>query len=450
MALLAAAALVGTPEHAAAASQGVANRTVANTARPAARADVTLLDLIETEFGYTTITDNYYRNVSPQTLLDGARTGIVAYLRGRGIAEPTVGFLHARADGRFAVPAIEQQIGLAIERYGARVDVHDLVAATIQGELAALHDPYSVLFSSAELAKFTTALDGRAFGGIGAELAYDDAQKDWQIDEVFPESPAATAGVREHDVLVAVDGVAVGTLDVDAISAKLRGPAGSRVALTIARDGAQLPAPVAVTRAVITPPDVSRRVIAPGIGYLDLRTFGPSAGRDTRAALLWLRAHGASKFIFDLRGNGGGYESAAVDVASCFVRGPVVSMIARGGKRIVTSARGMPVPLGGLVVLVDGDSASGSELVTGAIRDHHAGTIVGTRTFGKGLVQAMFPLPDGSAIKLTTARYFTPAGEDIDRVGILPDDVIAEPANAQRGVAGADPQLDFAIGRLRG
>jgi carboxyl-terminal processing protease len=421
---------------------------VTATADSAPRADVTLLDLIQTEFGYTTITDNYYRNVSPQVLLDGARTGIVAYLRGRGIADPTVGFMHARADGRFAVPAIEQQIGRAIERYGARVDVHDLVAATIEGELGALHDPYSVLFSKSELAKFTTALDGRAFGGIGAELAYDDAQKAWLIDEVFPESPAAAAGVREHDVLVAVDGVTVGTLDVDAISAKLRGPAGSRVALTIARDGAHLPVPLALTRAVITPPDVSRRAIEPGIGYVALRTFGPNAGRDTRAALLWLIARGANKIVFDLRGNGGGYESAAVDVASCFVRGPVVSMIARGGKRIVTSAKGTPVPLGGLVVLVDGDSASGSELVTGAIRDHHAGTIVGTRTFGKGLVQAMFPLPDGSAIKLTTARYFTPAGEDIDRVGILPDDVIAEPADAPHGVVGSDPQLDRAIARL--
>jgi carboxyl-terminal processing protease len=422
--------------------------------RPAAaapaptRGDVSLLDLIETEFGYTTITDNYYRNVSPQVLLDGARTGIVAYLRGRGIADPRVGFMHARADGRFAVPAIEQQIGLAIERYGARVNVHDLVAATIAGELGALHDPYSVLFTKAELAKFTTALDGRAFGGIGAELGYDDARKQWRIDEVFPGSPAAAGGVRENDELVAVDGTAVGALDVDALSAKLRGPAGSTVALTIERDGAQLPQPLKLKRAVITPPDVSRRTIAPGIGYVALRTFGPEAGRDVRAALTALVASGDAKIIFDLRGNGGGYESAAVDVASCFVRGPVVSMIARGGKRIVTDAKGAPVPISALVVLVDGDSASGSELVTGAIRDHHAGTIVGARTFGKGLVQAMFPLPDGSAIKLTTARYFTPDGEDIDRIGIAPNVAVAEPANAQRGVAGADPQLDRALALL--
>jgi carboxyl-terminal processing protease len=434
--MLAAAVLGGTP-------------TVTAAADPGRKPEVRLLDLIETEFGYTTITDNYYRNVSPQVLLDGARTGIVAYLRARGIADPTVGFMHARADGRFAVPAIEQQIGLAIERYGTRVDVHDLVAATIQGELGALHDPYSVLFSKSELAKFTTALDGRAFGGIGAELAYDDPHKQWLIDEVFPESPAAAAGLREHDVVVAVDGVAAGSLDVDAISAKLRGVAGSRVALTIVRDGTPLSAPLTVTRAVITPPDVSARAIAPGIGYVALRTFGPTAGRDVRAALRRLVAQNAMKIVFDLRGNGGGYESAAVDVAACFVRGPVVSMIARGGKRIVTSASGAPIAIAGLAVLVDGDSASGSELVTGAIRDHHAGTIVGTRTFGKGLVQAMFPLPDGSAIKLTTARYFTPAGADIDRVGIVPDHVVAEPAAAQRGVAGADAQLDAALSLLR-
>jgi carboxyl-terminal processing protease len=433
---LLAATLAGTPERPA-------------IAGPLPRTEVSLLDLIETELGYTTITDNYYRNVSPQVLLDGARTGIVAYLRGRGVADPQVGFMHARADGRFAVPAIEQQIGLAIERYGARVDVHDLVAATIGGELGALHDPYSVLFTKAELAKFTTALDGRAFGGIGAELGYDDARKQWRIDDVFPESPAARAGLRENDEILAVDGVAVGTLDVDALSAKLRGPAGSSLALTIEREGAPLPQPLTMKRAVITPPDVSRREIAPGIGYVALRSFGPSAGRDVRAALTSLVARGATKIVFDLRGNGGGYESAAVDVASCFVRGPVVSMLARGGKRLVTDANAAPVAISALAVLVDGDSASGSELVTGAIRDHHAGTIVGTRTFGKGLVQAMFPLPDGSAIKLTTARYFTPDGEDIDRVGILPSVVVSEPANAQRGVAGADPQLDRALALLR-
>jgi carboxyl-terminal processing protease len=357
--------------------------------------------------------------------------------------------MHARADGRFAVPAIEQQIGLAIERYGARVDVHDLVAAAIGGELGALHDPYSVLFTKAELAKFTTALDGHAFGGIGAELGYDDARKQWRIDDVFPESPAAAAGLRENDLVIAVDGAPAGALDVDALSAKLRGPAGSAVTLTIERDGAALPQPLTLQRAVIAPPDVSRKLLAPRIGYVALRTFGPNAGRDVRAALTALVTRGAAKIVFDLRGNGGGYESAAVDVASCFVRGPVVSMIARGGKRIVTDAKVAPVPIAGLVVLVDGDSASGSELVTGAIRDHHAGTIVGTRTFGKGLVQAMFPLPDGSAIKLTTARYFTPDGEDIDRVGIAPDVVVAEPATAQHGVAGADPQLDRAIALLR-
>jgi carboxyl-terminal processing protease len=122
-----------------------------------------------------------------------------------------------------------------------------------------------------------------------------------------------------------------------------------------------------------------------------------------------------------------------------------VITLANHGHRQVTSADGSAPAALPLVVLVDGDSASGSELVTGAIADHGLGKIVGTRTFGKGLVQTMFPLPDGSAMKVTTARYFTPDGRDIDRVGITPDVVVGEPSDAQRGVPGRDAQLDAAL-----
>jgi carboxyl-terminal processing protease len=128
-------------------------------------------------------------------------------------------------------------------------------------------------------------------------------------------------------------------------------------------------------------------------------------------------------------------------------RGTIVIQSNRGHE-VATSADGSALVPQPLVVLVDGDSASGSELVTGAIADHHAGTILGTRTFGKGLVQTLFPLPDGSALKVTTARYFTPDGRDINRVGIRPDIVVEEPVGAARGVPGNDPQLDAALAFL--
>jgi len=333
--------------------------------RPAVgETNVSLLDLIETEFAYATISDHYQQPVAPQRLLDGARVGLVAYLRSRGIANPRVGMMHARPDGRGAVPAIEQQIGLAIERYGARVDALGLVYAGIRGELGALHDPYSVFFTAAEVKGFSAAIDGTAAS---------------------------------------------------------------------------------------SPPGVTERLLPGGVGYVALRSFAQDAGTEVRAALVQLAKAGARAYVFDLRGNGGGYESAAVHVASAFIAaGPIVANEGRDGKRRVSPADGDAVPVLPLAVLVDGDSASGAELVAGAIQDRRAGTLVGTRTFGKGVAQTMFALPDGSAIKLTTARYYTAAGRFVDRVGLEPDVVVDEPPGSQAGVPGHDPQLDRALALLAG
>jgi carboxyl-terminal processing protease len=416
---------------------------------PAAEPSVNLLDLVETEFGYTTIVDQYQRPVGPQLLLDGARVGLVAYLRSRGIAQPEVAMMHARADGRGAVPAIEQQIGLAIERYGERVSALGLVYAAIRGEVAALHDPYSVFFTAADVKGFSAAIDGTSFGGIGVQLAYDDASKQWRADTIFDGSPAAKAGLLAGDVIAAVDGTSLSGLDNAHIESMLRGAIGSSVHLSIVRSGAALPAPLTIVRAAVTPPDVTQRLLPDGVGYVALRSFAQDAGTKVRAALVTLAKGGAKAYVFDLRGNGGGYESAAVHVASDFIAsGPIVANEGRDGKRHTSDADGDAVPALPLAVLVDHDSASGAELVAGAIQDRHAGTLIGTRTFGKGVAQTMFQLPDGSAIKLTTARYYTAGGRFIDKIGLQPDIPVDEPPGSQLGVPGADPQLDRALGLL--
>jgi carboxyl-terminal processing protease len=418
--------------------------------RPASAAtDVSLLDLVETEFGYTTISDQYQHPVAPQRLLDGARVGLVAYLLSRGIANPQVGMIHARPDGRGAVPAIEQQIGLAIERYGPRVDALALVYAAIRGEVAALHDPYSVFFTAAEVKGFSAAIDGTAFGGIGVQLAFDDAHKAWLADTVFDGSPAAKAGMLPGDTIVAVNGANLTGLDNARVQALIRGAIGTVARLSIERNGAPLDAPLEIVRAAVTPPDVTARLLPDGTGYVSLRSFSLDAGAKVRTALLKLAKQGARAYVFDLRGNGGGYESAAVHVASAFIAaGPIVANEGRTGKRRVSPADGDAVPPLPLAVLVDHDSASGAELVAGAIQDRHAGTLVGTRTFGKGVAQTMFALPDGSAIKLTTARYYTASGRFIDRIGLEPDVVVDEPAGSELGVPKHDPQLDRALALL--
>lgn len=394
---------------------------------------------------YTTVTDNYYCDVAPQRLLDGARTGIVAYLHGRGIADPAVALLHARPDGRGVVPAIEQQLGKAVDRYGTRVAARELVYSAIRGELAALHDPYSVFFSRSELHGFTTALDGAAFGGIGIVLA-DDGEQHYRADQVFDGSPAAHAGIAVGDRITSVDGKPVDGLPGQAVSALLRGRPGTVVRVDIVAAADSAVRHLSITRAAIAPPDVSARLLPGDVAYIALRGFGPSAGEQVHAALSRLRARGARATVFDLRGNGGGYETSAVRVASAFVpSGTIVVTQTNHGRKKTTVADGTAAPSLPLVVLVDHDSASGSELVTGAIADHGLGKVVGARTFGKGVVQTMFPLPDGSAMKVTTARYFTPNGGDIDGAGIAPDVAVPEPADAVRGVPGRDPQLDAAL-----
>ncbi len=411
--------------------------------------DVSILDLVELEIGYTTLSEQYYRHVNPQVLLDGARTGIVAYLRGQGVADPRVGYMHARRDGRGAVPAIEQQVGKAIERYGPRVDVRELVYNTLRGEAWALRDPYTVFFTKSQLSGFRTALDGASFGGIGIVLARDEAAAAWDVDQVFDDSPAARGGLEPGDRIAAIDGVPAGDLTSDQLRARLRGRIGTVVHVSVVRAGNPLPGPLALVRASVTPPDVTARMLPRAVGYIGLRIFGERAGEEVRAAALRLDAQGAKALVFDLRNDGGGYESAAVKVADDFIAsGPIVAVAENHGKRHVTLADGKALPPRPLVVLVNHDSASGSELVAGALQDRGLARLVGTRTFGKGLVQTMIPLPDGSALKVTTARYFTAGGRDIDRVGVMPDVSVDEPSDAQLGVPGRDPQLDRALALL--
>ncbi|MGD0053423.1 MAG: S41 family peptidase [Vulcanimicrobiaceae bacterium] len=415
--------------------------------RPAVATPAALsaLDVIALEIGYTTVLARYYEPVDPLVLAGGARTGIVAYLHGRGIAAPAIPLVPARGDKFAAENAIDRDVALAVLRYGSRIVTADLVRNTIAGELAALHDQYSVVFPPHAYQQFVGFLDGRAVGGIGAELDVDPQTRAVRIVDVFPDGPAAAAGLAPGDVLASIDGAPPPVGTPDAVAAALRGPVGTTVRLGIVRDGTAQP-PVALVRRAIVPPDVTERRLAGGIGYLRLRTFGAQAPQQLDRALSALR--GVRGYVLDLRGDGGGYRDAAIAIAAHFVQGVVVTTQERGAPPQVFRAADLP-PLGApLVVLVDGDTASAAEIVAAAIQDAHAGTLIGTRTFGKGLVQETFPLPDGGAIKLTTARYRTPAGRDIEGVGVVPDVVVSEPSAARPGEPGHDPQLDRALALL--
>jgi carboxyl-terminal processing protease len=403
------------------------------------------LDIIELQIGYTTILARYYKPVAPRVLVDGARTGIAADLVAHGI-DDELPYTPARVTFYDGGDLIESLVFRSLARYGSRVGAHDLVQAALAGELSALKDPYSVLFFPQQFKKFNAFLGNEKIGGIGAVVSFVPASGEAHVDRVLPGSPAEKIGVQEDDAIVAIDGRSVAAIGGQGLRDALRGKIGTTVRIEIARAEAHLT--FAIVRAEIHDPEVTVARFG-DVGYLALSRFGDNAGSEITADLADLQAHGARAFILDLRGNGGGYGDEATAVASAFIAsGPIYSTRERNGATTVSRASGKANFHAPLAVLVDGDTASAAEIVAGAVQDGGVGTIVGTRTFGKGVVQSVFPLPDGSAFKVTTARYTTPKGRDIDRVGIEPDVTVAEPANSKRGDPASDPQLKAAADLL--
>ena len=411
-------------------------------------ASLSNLDVISLEIAYTTVMARYYKPVDAAALLAGARNGLVSYLRERGISSPAIPAATPHADRWRAESEIDRDVALAIARYGSRIRTEDLVARTISGELGALRDPYTIFFNPAAYKQFVGFLDGRKTGGIGAELDVDPQTHAVRVVDVFPGSPAARAGLQPGDVLTAIDGKTPATGTPDGLGTQLRGAPGSVVRVSYARDGSQQP-PLALVRAAIVAPDVLARPLG-DVGYIRIRSFGAQAAQQFDAALTMLRQAHVRAYVLDLRADGGGYRDAAVAVASHVVDGTIVTTRERGAPPQVFRAKSAPKLDAPLAVLVNGDTASASEIVAGAVQDAHAGTLVGTKTFGKGLVQEVFPMPGGAAIKVTTASYVTPGGRDIEGSGILPDVVVAEPADAHLGQPGRDAQLDRALDVLRG
>jgi carboxyl-terminal processing protease len=416
-------------------------------ARAAARASLGALDVIALEICYTTVMARYYKAVAPAALLGGARNGIVAYLARQGVTNPAIPLASPQADRYRAESEIDRDVALAVARYGTRVRTHDLVESTIAGELAALRDPYTLLFPPVAYKKFVTFLDGKPAAGIGVELDVDPQTHAVRVVDVFPGSPAEAAGLTPGDVLTGIDGRAPPATTPADVAAALRGTPGSAVRIGFSQGGEVYE--TTIVRRLVAAPDVTGRVVDGGVGYVRLRTFGAQSAAQLDAVLAKLQGARVRAYVLDLRANGGGYRDAAIAIGSHFVRGTIVTTQERTGKPAVFEAKSATPTIGApLAVLVDGDTASAAEIVAGAIQDDKAGTLVGTRTFGKGLVQETFALPDGGAIKLTTARYLTPAGRDIDGIGIAPDVVVAEPAAAHPGQPGHDPQLDRALDLL--
>jgi carboxyl-terminal processing protease len=316
----------------------------------------------------------------------------------------------------------------------------------VRGMMESFNDPYSTFVEPPQTELQNQQLSGK-FGGIGASVRRENDGR--IVLSPFPDRPAAQAGVNEGDVLIKVDDTPI-TPDMkfEAVTALLRGEVGTKVKIEIDRAGQQLAFDIA--RAEISVPSVTWRILsqAPDVGYVRLNIFAQTSQDELIKAIDALKKQGARKLIFDLRDNGGGLLDAAVGVASQFIDGKVVSEKRRDGapRDFMAEANGAArdVPL---VVLVNGGTASASEIVAGVIQDKGRGVLVGAKTYGKGSVQNVIPLSDGSSLHVTVAEWLTPNGRQIAGKGLQPD--VAVDLSADDAANGRDPQLDRAITAFR-
>lgn len=290
----------------------------------------------------------------------------------------------------------------------------------LKGYTAALGDPYSVYYTEEETKRFFEATDGE-YAGIGALMTQDAETGEIRVEEVYEDSPADKGGMLEGDIFYAVDGEKVDKKSLSDIVKKVKGEKGTRVKITVWREGSKKE--LEITRDIVETKTVETEMKENHIGYLKISEFDKVTYRQFKNGLEKLEKEGIKGLVVDLRGNPGGNLDTVCEILDLILpEGIIVYTEDRDGKRIETKKSDekhqFTKPL---AVVVDGDSASASEIFAGAIQDYGIGTIVGTTTFGKGIVQSVYPIIGGASLKITTAQYFTPKGRSIHKKGIKPD-----------------------------
>ncbi len=325
-------------------------------------------------------------------------------------------------------------------RYVEDVPVDTLMTGAIKGMVNSLGDPHSIYMDAKMYKEFMIETEG-SFGGVGIVLGAKE--KVLTVISPIEGTPGEKAGIKSGDEIVKIDGQDTKGLALDEAVSKIRGPEGTQVTLTIRRG--QEVKDYTLTRSNIQIKTVSGKMLPDHIGYIRLSMFNENTGSDLMKKYQELEKEGMKAIVLDLRDNPGGLLDESVKVANKFVpKGPVVSVITRDGRRD-TSTSNLEAVKYPCVVLVNGGSASASEIVAGAIQDTGSGTLVGTKTYGKGSVQTLMRLDGGAAIKLTIAKYYTPNDRSINGIGIEPDVKVELPEHAQPGQEVKDIQLDKAV-----
>ena len=304
--------------------------------------------------------------------------------------------------------------------YNDDCDEDDIRNAIYAGTLEGLGDPYSVYYTADEYKDMQISISGKYYG-IGAALGQDAKTKEVTISKVYEGTPAEEAGLRDGDQIVKVNDTVSTSEELSDLVQKIRGEEGTTVHLKIYRASTKKTFEVDVERKNVELPSITSKMLDGGIGYIQISEFQSETEEQFKSALADLKKQGMKSLIVDVRSNPGGLITAAANILDQILpEGTVVYTEDKYGKRedYTSDSKCLKCPI---AVLVNENSASASEIFAGAIKDYNYGTLIGTKTFGKGIVQTVFPLEDGDAVKITTAKYYTPKGNYIHGVGIEPD-----------------------------
>ena len=328
-------------------------------------------------------------------------------------------------------------------------DMEKVEEGIYAGMMNGLGDPYTTYYTKEEYKALNEETDGQ-YSGIGAVVNQNPTTKIITIVKVFAGSPAAQAGMQQGDIIYKIDGEDISGEDMDVVvKTKIRGLDGTAVNITVLRGEDHKEVELNITRRNIEVPTVETKFIGEGIGYLAVSQFDGVTAAQFQKGIEDLQRQGMNKLIIDLRGNPGGLLDQVVDMLDYILPEGLVVYTAdkdgNGDKYYSDEEHQLKIPM---VVLVNGDSASASEVFTAAFRDFHWGKVLGTKTFGKGIVQSVIPLGDETAIKITTMHYYPPSGYDLHGVGVEPDEEVEMKEGAAVGTDG-DSQLQAAISELK-
>ncbi|MHB8483488.1 MAG: S41 family peptidase [Nitrospiria bacterium] len=362
--------------------------------------------------------DKYKTTITLTALMTMLVVGIVA---GRGFER-----VFAQPDTYDELKTFSEVLSTIQKNYVEETKSKDLIYGAIKGMLNTLDSHSS--FMPPEVYKEMQVDTKGEFGGLGIQIG----MKDNKLTVISPieGTPADIAGIKAGDVILKVDGQSTANMNLQDAVEKMRGPKGSKVILTIGRENTLEPLVFTLIRDIIKIQSVKSKMLEQGIGYIRLTQFQEHSSRDLEKAFKKLKEEKMQSLILDLRNNPGGLLTSAVEVSEMFLEPGklIVSIKGRDGKKEEYTSNGPPAQENfPMIVLVNEGSASASEIVSGALQDWGRAVIVGVQTFGKGSVQTILPLSDGSGLRLTTAKYYTPKGRSIQNVGIDPDIVVKPP-----------------------